>query len=123
MIWRRVGGSLTGSALTVATIMAVEAAGHRVTGAPLDPTQATTPMLLWVLAAWGVGPLIGGWVGVRIARWAGAAWIIAGLVIFGVVTTALTIPTPWWMLAGGLALPLLAAALVSRRDGAQRVAL
>ena len=123
MIWRRVGGSLAGAALTVATIMAVEAIGHRVTGVPQDPALATTPMLLWVLAAWAIGPLVGGWVGVRVARWAGAAWISAALVVFGVVATALTIPTPWWMLAGGLALPLLAAALVSRRSAAQRVAL
>nr|WP_314443425.1 hypothetical protein [uncultured Sphingomonas sp.] len=109
----------------MATIMAVEALGHRATGAPADPAQATVPMLLWVLAAWTVGPLVGGLVGVILARWNGAAWLSAALVIVGVVATAFTIPTPWWMTAGGLVLPLLAAALVSRRGVApdQRVAL
>jgi hypothetical protein len=125
VIARRILGSFAGVAATVATIMAIEALGHQATGAPADPAQATVPMLIWVLIAWGLGPLVGGLVGVTLARWSGAAWIAAALVIFGVVATALTLPTPWWMIAGGLVLPLLAAALVSRRARAsdQRVAL
>ncbi|WP_300975231.1 hypothetical protein [Sphingomonas sp. LHG3406-1] len=125
MIVRRVLGSLAGVAATVATIMAVEAIGHRVTGTPSDPAQATVPMMLWVLAAWAIGPLIGGFVGVSVARWGGAAWIAAALVIVGVVATMLTIPTPWWMATGGIVLPLVAARLVTRRadSGDQRVAL
>ena len=125
MIVRRVLGSLAGIAATVATIMVMEAVGHRVTGAPQDPAQATEPMLLWVVAAWTIGTLVGGFVGVALARWRGAAWLAAGLVIFGVVATALSIRAPWWMIAGGLVLPVLAAALVSRRANAgdQRVAL
>lgn len=114
MILRRIAGSVAGVASCVATIMAIEAVGHRVTGAPEDPAQATVPMMLWVLAAWAVGPLVGGLIGVRLARWRGAAWIAAALVLFGVVATMMTITTPWWLAAGGLVLPLLAAWLSSR---------
>jgi hypothetical protein len=115
LIVRRVLGSLAGAVATVAAIMAVEALGHRATGAPADPAQATMPMLLWVLVAWTVGPFVGGLVGVMLSRWRGAAWVAAGLVIFGVVATAFTLPTPWWMIVGGLALPIIVAALVGRR--------
>lgn len=114
MIARRILGSLAGVAATIATIMAIEAVGHRVTGAPQDPARATVPMMLWVLAAWAIGPLIGGLVGVTLARWRGAAWIAAALVLFGVCMTILSIPTPWWMAVGGIVLPLIAAWAVSR---------
>jgi hypothetical protein len=116
---------LAGVVATVATIMAIEALGHCATGAPADPAAATLPMLLWVLVAWTVGPIVGGLVGVKLARWGGAAWPAAALVVVGVIATALSFPTPWWMIAGGLILPLAAAAAISRRasSGDQRVAL
>ena len=120
---RRIGGSLAGVMVAVLVIMAIEAVGHRVTGAPADPAQATPAMMAWVLVAWTVGTAIGALVGVTIGRWSGAAWFPAALVVVGVVMTALAIPSPWWLTVGGLALPLLAAGLISRRGGAQRVAL
>lgn len=123
MILRRIGGSLAGIAAAVLVIMAIEAIGHRVTGTPSDPAQATPAMMAWVLVAWTVGTAVGAFLGVRLARWHGAAWFPAALVVFGVVMTALAIPSPWWLTVGGLVLPLLAAALVARRVGAQRVAL
>lgn len=125
MIARRIGGSLAGVAAAVLVIMGIEAIGHRVTGAPAEPAQATWAMMAWVLVAWTVGTALGALVGVTLARWRGAAWFPAALVLFGVVMTALAIPSPWWLTVGGVVLPLLAAALVSRRAGAadQRVAL
>jgi hypothetical protein len=122
---RRIGGSLAGVAAAVLVIVGIEAIGHRVTGAPSDPAQATPAMMAWVLVAWTVGTAAGALVGVKLARWKGAAWFPAALVLFGVVMTALAIPSPWWLTVGGIVLPLLAAALVSRRAAAadQRVAL
>lgn len=125
MIWRRVGGTLAGVAVAVLVIMGIEAVGHRMTGAPADPAQATPAMMAWVLAAWTAGTIIGALVGVRLARWGGAAWFPAALVVVGVTMTALAIPTPWWLTIGGFVLPLIAAALISRRGltSDQRVAL
>lgn len=120
---RRIGGSLAGVAVAVLVIMGIEAIGHRVTGAPADPAEATPAMMAWVLAAWTIGTTIGALVGVTVARWGGAAWFPAALVVVGVVMTALAIPSPWWLTMGGLVLPLLAAGLISRRGGPQRVAL
>ena len=112
---RRVIGTVAGVGFTLATIMAVEKLGHWLTGTPQDPSQATTPMLLWVLAAWSIGPAVGGFIGLSIARWKGAPWIASALVLVGVVATMATIVTPWWMAAGGLVLPLLVAWLLTRR--------
>lgn len=125
MMMRRIGGTLAGVAAAVLVIMGIEAIGHRVTGAPADPAQATPAMMAWVLIAWTIGTAVGALVGVIIARWSGAAWFPAALVLFGVVMTALAIPSPWWLTVGGVVLPLLAAALISRRASAahQRVAL
>lgn len=125
MMMRRIGGTLAGVAAAVLVIMGIEAIGHRVTGAPADPAQATPAMMAWVLIAWTIGTAVGALVGVIIARWSGAAWFPAALVLFGVVMTALAIPSPWWLTVGGVVLPLLAAALISRRPSAahQRVAL
>ena len=113
MIGRRVIGTVAGLGFTGATISAIEKLGHWITGAPSDPTQATVPMMLWVLAAWTIGPAVGGFIGVGISRWAGSAWIAAALVILGVVATVMSIPTSWWMAAGGIVLPLVAAWVVS----------
>ena len=125
MMVRRIGGTLAGVAAAVLVIMGIEAIGHRVTGAPADPAQATPAMMAWVLIAWTIGTAVGALVGMTIARWSGAAWFPAALVLFGVVMTALAIPSPWWLTVGGVVLPLLAAALISRRASAagQRVAL
>jgi hypothetical protein len=38
---RRIGGSLAGVVAAVLVIMGIEAIGHRVTGAPAEPAQAT----------------------------------------------------------------------------------
>lgn len=124
MIARRVAGSVAGLVVTIGVIMAIEAIGHQVTGVPQDPAQATVPMMLWVLGAWSVGTLAGGLAGVAIARWAAAAWISAALVLFGVVMTIVSIPTPWWLAAGGIVMPLVAAWMAARRAPlTQRVAL
>ena len=125
MILRRIGGTFAGVAAAVLTIMAIEAVGHRITGAPVDPAQATPAMMHWVLVAWMAGTAVGALVGVKLARWSGAAWYPAALVLVGVVMTALAFPSPWWLTVGGVVLPLLAAALISRRASAayQRVAL
>ena len=115
MIGRRIIGSVAGLGFCMATIMTIEKIGHWATGAPQDPAQATVLMMLWVLAAWAIGPAVGGFIGVSLSRWHGAAWIAAALVIFGVVATIMSIPTTWWMAAGGIVLPLAAAWLVTRR--------
>jgi hypothetical protein len=68
-----------------------------------------------VLAAWFLGALIGGSTALTIARWYAAPWIVAGAIVLAGIWSMIMIPHPVWMMAAGLTLPLLAAALVSRR--------
>jgi hypothetical protein len=125
VIARRILGSLAGVVATTVVILAIESIGHRLTGVPADPAAATPAMKAVVVAAWTIGTYVGALVGVTLARWSGAAWIAAFMVVLGVIATALTLPTPWWMVAGGILLPVAAAALAARRVPAetQRVAL
>lgn len=125
MIGRRVLGTLAGVVASTGTIMVLELVGHQALGVPADPSKASLP-LAFVLVAWTSGALVGGLVGSRLARWTGAAWIVALLIVAGVIATTFAIAHPWWMTAAGVTLPLLAAALITRRlrpTAAQRVAL
>lgn len=117
MIWRRVGGTLAGVAVAGLCISAVEFAGHRLapSGEGVTPTNAPVGALLAVVLAWLVGAVAGGWVAARISRWHAAPWIIAAVVILGVVMNAAMLPHPWWMVGAGILLPIVAAWLTSRR--------
>lgn len=124
---RRVGGVVAGVVVAGVTVGVVQAIGHRLYPPPAgtnlgDVAQVTDyvanmpPVALsFVLLAWFLGALIGGWVALRIARWQAAPWLVAGLILFGALWTFYNIPHPIWMMGGGIALPLLAALLLNRR--------
>jgi hypothetical protein len=114
VIGQRILGTVAGVGFSTATIAGIEKLGHLALGAPADPEQATTAMQLLVLAGWVLGAVIGGFIGSSIARWAGTAWLVGGLVAVGVVMNAVSFPHPWWMVVGGILLPLAVAWLVTR---------
>lgn len=117
-----------GGVITAGLIVGiVEAIGHRIYPLPAgidisDPADLNRMIELMpaaaksiVLGAWFLGALVGGWVALTIARWKPAPWIVAGFILFGGIWSMVMIPHPVWMMAAGVALPLLAALLVSRR--------
>lgn len=124
---RRLGGIVGGIVVAIITVSIVQAIGHRLYPPPIgtnigDVAQVSDyvahmpPLALsFVLLAWFLGALVGGWVGLRISRWRIAPWLVAGVILLGGAWSFYMIPHPVWMMAGGIALPLLAALLLSRR--------
>jgi hypothetical protein len=110
-----------GVIIAVLVIMAIEAIGHRLAPFPpqvdpMNPDMAKVPVvaMLAVVLAWFLGTLAGGSLGNRLAhcRWPG--WVIAGLVLVGAIYQFTIITHPAWMMAAGVAAPLLAAWILSR---------
>lgn len=64
-----------------------------------------TSAFLLVLAGWGVGAVLGGWIAARIARRSPRvhAMIVAGLLLCGGVANMLMLPHPLWVWVAGIA--------------------
>lgn len=121
-------GVLAGLATMFVTITAVQLLGAQLFPPPAgvdmnDPAQlaemvAMMPLgaLAFVVVAWALGALAGGWVAARIGRPHPrvAAAVVGAAVIAGVVMMVLQIPHPLWMSATGLLLPLPLALLGAR---------
>ena len=119
-------GVVVGAVLAGLCVFAIESVGHMVFPLPpgIDPrnpddqarlmAEMPPAALAFVLIAWFVGALAGGYAANRIARRALAGWIVAALLVAAAVATMLMIPHPAWMWAGGLLLPLAAAWLAQR---------
>ncbi len=126
-IGRRIVGVTSGVAVAILVIILIEMLGHSYSPPPagLNPMNADDarqiiesmpPMAMsFVLAAWFIGSLVGGWVAARIARWSIAPWLVAAFVMAGGIWSFVMIPHPLWMMAAGMALPLLAALWIARR--------
>lgn len=123
---RTIGGIVLALVLAIATVQAVEWLSHQVWPVPagLDPAdrgslaryveQLSLPSMLAVIVAWLLGPLVGGLVGNRVARRVLPGWLAAGLIVLGVVATVAMIPHPLWMIAAGIAAPLIGGWLAAR---------
>lgn len=124
---RRALGVIAGIIVAIVVVGLIEAIGHRMYPLPAgmniaDPNDLQSMIEVMpaaaksiVLAAWFLGAFIGGWVALTISRWRPAPWIVAALIVFGGIWSMVMIPHPYWMMVAGIALPILAAALVSRR--------
>jgi hypothetical protein len=124
---RRVVGVVAGIISALIIVGVVEAIGHSIFPPPpgIDVTNPADlqrliasqsgAALAMVLAAWFLGAFIGGWVALRIALWRTAPWIVSAVIIAGGIWSFVMIPHPLWMIAAGLALPVLAAMLLVRR--------
>ena len=125
--WRLIGGIAAGIIVAGFTVGVCEWIGHQIFPPPagfdvtLPANQARMMEVIpfgakvAVLIAWFAGSLTGALAGVWIARRSLPAFVIAGFIIAGGIASMVMIPHPWWMMAGGIALPIIAAGLVARR--------
>lgn len=67
-----------------------------------------------LIAGWFIGSFAGGWLAMRISAGTGAGWIVAGSVIGAALYRAVTLADSWWMMALGVAVPLVAVWLAQR---------
>jgi len=76
-------------------------------GAPLH-------VLILYAAAWFFGAFAGGWVALRVARWAGALWIVTGVALVLSAASILQLSYPLWVKVVLIAGPLLGGWLATR---------
>lgn len=67
-----------------------------------------------LIAGWFIGSFAGGWLAMRISAGTGAGWIVAGSVIGAALYRAVTLADSWWIMALGVAVPLVAVWLAQR---------
>lgn len=106
---RKVLGVVAGVIVAMLTIMLVEFVGHGVYPPPpeLDLTSAdgmaayiatvAPGAMLFVVVAWFLGALTGGWTALRLSDWTIATWIVAAVIACAGVYNATQIPAPLWM--------------------------
>ncbi len=74
------------------------------TGEILIPAGATAALII----GWFGGAFAGGWVAMRASGHSAPGWIVAGAVIGAGVYRAVTLADAWWVIALGVAVPLVA---------------
>ena len=112
---RIVFGILAGLIVMGLIVGVVEALAHLHFG-----TQSQeTILLLLVLFGYFAGALAGGVIAGRISRARWAAWVIAGLVLAGSITSLLSISHPAWMAVAAIIAPLLGGFLAARLSPAK----
>lgn len=137
MVLRITGGSIVGALIAVITLFVWEVIGHTIFEVPagLDPNKpeearayvAALPFeaKIWVVGGWLVAALFGGLVARALTGKKWPAWIPAIVILAATFANFVALPFhPWWMIAAGIAAPLLAGALLGglprfrRTDGA-----
>ena len=79
-------------------------------GEILIPVGSTIALIV----GWFVGTFGGGWLAMRVSAGTGPGWVVAGAVIGAVECRAVTLADSWWIMALGVAVPLLAVWLAQR---------
>lgn len=79
-------------------------------GEVLIPVGSTIALVV----GWFIGTFGGSWFSMRISAGTGAGWIVAGAVIGAALYRAVTLADAWWIMALGVAVPLVAAWLAQR---------
>ncbi len=123
---RTILGVVAGIVAGGLVVFATETVGHSLYPPPpdinlADPEDVKRLMaslpagaFVFVLAGWFLGSLAGALVALRIAKRAAAAWAVALLFILFTCMNFVMIPHPTWMIAAGIAIPLLSAWLALR---------
>lgn len=118
-------GIVAGIVAAFAGVMAIELTGHQFFPQPSDlnmrdPEQIRAAIdalplgaMLFVIAAWFGGALVGGVVAKLISQRVWAAWAIAGVVALAGIMNILMIPHPLLMQIGAVAAPLLGGLLAA----------
>ena len=120
-VFRQIIGVVAGVVVGGAIVFITELVGHSAFPPPAG-TDLSNPdhiarlidslpigAFVMVLAGWFLGSLAGALVANRIARNTLAGWIVAVLFILLTAYNFTVIPHPVWMMAAGVALPLVAA--------------
>ena len=79
-------------------------------GEILIPVGSTIALIV----GWFIGTFAGGWLAMRVSAGTGPGWIVAGAVIGAALYRAVTLADSWWIMALGVAVPLLAVWLAQR---------
>lgn len=79
-------------------------------GEILIPVGSTIALIV----GWFIGTFAGGWIAMRVSAGTGAGWIVAGSVIGAALYRAVTLADTWWIMALGVAVPLVAVWLAQR---------
>ncbi|NWH08804.1 MAG: hypothetical protein HXY22_09225 [Alphaproteobacteria bacterium] len=121
---RAILGVILGVVVAGLIVFGIEMIGHQVYPVPagFDPNDveqvkayvATAPMgaLLFVIAAWSIGTLVGTAVTMLIANGNAMAGVVAGAINTGfAVLTVILVPHPLWMVIAGLGATILAVAI------------
>ncbi len=80
------------------------------TGEILIPIGSTIALIV----GWFIATFAGGWLSMRISGGTGAGWVVAGAVIGAALYTATDFSDAWWIMALGVAIPLVAVWLAQR---------
>ena len=80
------------------------------TGEILIPIGSTIALII----GWFLATFAGSWLAMRISRGTGTGWVVAGAVIGAALYTAVDFSDTWWIMALGVAVPLVAAWLAQR---------
>ena len=93
-------------------------AGSEISPAEYDPTtgEILIPVgsTIALIVGWFIATFGGSWLAMRISGGTGAGWVVAGAVIGAALYTAIDFADTWWMMALGVAIPLVAAWLAQR---------
>lgn len=126
-IIKLITGTLAGVIVAGLTVGVVEWIGHALFPPPpgldlSDPAAMATIIdnlpagaLSFVLFGWFTGSLLGGIVAGVVSRNRIAPWVVSGFILAGGIHSFIAIPHPLWMMATGIALPIIAAIFVTRR--------
>lgn len=80
------------------------------TGEILIPIGSTIALII----GWFLATFAGSWLAIRISGGTGTGWVVAGAVIGAALYTAVDFSDTWWIMALGVAVPLVAAWLAQR---------
>ncbi|SEH18597.1 hypothetical protein SAMN05428974_2832 [Sphingopyxis sp. YR583] len=80
------------------------------TGEILIPIGSTIALVV----GWFLATFAGSWLAIRISAGTGAGWVVAGAVIGAALYTAVDFADTWWIMALGVAVPLVAVWLAQR---------
>ncbi len=117
-ILRSVIAAGVGIAIAFGLIWLAQYAGSELSPDVYDPSsgEVLIPIgsTIALLIGWFIGTFAGGWLSMRISAGTGAGSIVAGAVIGAALYRAFTLADTWWIMALGVAIPLLAAWLARR---------
>ena len=117
-ILRSAIAAIIGIAVAFALIWLAQYAGSEFSPDMYDPDsgEVLIPIgsTIALLIGWFVGTFAGGWLAMRISAGTGAGWIVAGAVIGAGLYRAVTLADAWWIMALGIAIPLVAVWLAQR---------